>query len=130
MRVRGMKGELEDLGEEYENVDSISKIQTQILNRTGGTVNIFDDSGNFKSTYEILKGISKVWSQISQTDQADLLEIVAGKQRGNQVAALIQSFQSGQVDKALQASINSEGSAQQEQARWMESLEADFCLVA
>jgi TP901 family phage tail tape measure protein len=124
MRVRGMKGELEDLGEEYENVDSISKIQTQILNRTGGTVNIFDDSGNFKSTYEILKGISKVWSQISQTDQADLLEIVAGKQRGNQVAALIQSFESGQVDKALQASINSEGSAYQEQARWMDSLEA------
>lgn len=124
MRVRGMKGELEDLGEEYENVDSISKIQTQILNRTGGTVNIFDESGNFKSTYEILKGISKVWDKISQTDQASLLEVIAGKQRGNQVAALIQSFQSGQVDKALQASMNSAGSAYEEQSRWMESLDA------
>lgn len=119
-----MKGELEDLGEEYENVGSISKIQTQILNRTGGAVNIFDDKGNFKSTYEILKGISQVWSKISQTDQADLLEIVAGKQRGNQVSALIQSFQSGQVDKALQASMNSAGSAYEEQSRWMESLDA------
>lgn len=119
-----MKGELEDLGEEYENVGSISKIQTQILNRTGGAVNIFDDKGNFKSTYEILKGISQVWSKISQTDQADLLEIVAGKQRGNQVSALIQSFQSGQVDKALQASMNSTGSAYEEQSRWMESLDA------
>ena len=54
-----MKGELEALGEEYENVESISKIQTQILNQTNGAVNIFDKNGNFKSTYEILKGISK-----------------------------------------------------------------------
>ncbi|GLB26618.1 hypothetical protein LXJ15735_28590 [Lacrimispora xylanolytica] len=124
MRVRGMKGSLEELGEEYENVESISKIQTQILNRTDGAVNIFDDKGNFKSTYEIIKGISEVWDHISQTKQADLLEIIAGKQRGNQVMALLQSFQSGQVGKALQESINSAGSAQEEQDRWMQSLEA------
>lgn len=42
MRIRGMKGELEALGEEYEDIESISKIQTQILNRTRGSVNIFD----------------------------------------------------------------------------------------
>lgn len=124
MRIRGMRGELEDLGEEYDNVESISKIQTQILNRTGGTVNIFDNAGNFKSTYEILKGISEVWDKISQTDQADLLEVIAGKQRGNSVAALIQSFQSGQVQKALEASINSTGSAYEEQEKWLESIEA------
>ena len=124
MRLRGMKGELQELGEEYENVESISKIQTQILNQTQGAVNIFDDSGNFKSTYEILKGISEVWDHISQVDQAALLETIAGKQRGNQIAALIQSFQSGQVEKALEASMNSAGSAYAEQARWMESLEA------
>lgn len=121
---RMMKGELESLGEEYENVESISKIQTQILNQTNGAVNIFDKNGNFKSTYEILKGISKVWSDISQVDQAALLETIAGKQRGNQISALIQAFQSGQIEKAYEASINSAGSAMQEQERWMESLEA------
>lgn len=46
------------------------------------------------------------------------------KQRGNQISALIQSFQSGQVEKALNASINSDNSAIQEQERWLESLEA------
>ncbi len=71
MRLRGMKGELEAIGEEYDNVESVSKIQTQILNRTKGTVNIFDDVGNFKSTYEIIQGIAKIWNEISQTDQAD-----------------------------------------------------------
>ena len=45
-----MKGELEDLGEEYDNIESISKIQTQILNLTSGKVNIFDDNGKFRST--------------------------------------------------------------------------------
>lgn len=124
MRLRGMKGELQELGEEYENVESISKIQTQILNQTQGDVNIFDDSGNFKSTYEILKQISEVWDHISQVDQAALLETIAGKQRGNQIAALIQSFQSGQVEKALEASMNSAGSAYEEQERWLNSLEA------
>lgn len=124
MRVRGMKGELEELGEEYENVESISKIQTQILNQTHGYVNIFDNNGNFKSTYEILKGISEIWSEISQVDQAALLETIAGKQRGNQVAALIQAFQSGQIEKAYEASANAAGSAMEEQNRWLESLEA------
>lgn len=124
MRLRGMKGELKALGEEYENVESISKIQSQILNQTHGAVNIFDDTGNLKSTYDILKEISDVWDHISQIEQADLLEIIAGDQRGNQVTALIQSFQSGQVEKALNASKNSTGSAYEEQARWMESLEA------
>lgn len=124
MRIRGMKGELEELGEEYENVESISKIQTQILNQTNGAVNIFDKNGNFKSTYEILKGISKVWSDISQVNQAALLETIAGKQRGNQISALIQAFQSGQIEKAYETSVHSAGSAMQEQERWMESLEA------
>ncbi len=124
MRIRGMKGELEELGEEYENVESISKIQTQILNLTHGAVNIFDDNGNFRSTYNILEDIAEVWERISQTDQAALLETIAGKQRGNQISALIQSFQSGQAQKALSDAINSSGSALKEQERWLDSIEA------
>lgn len=124
MRLRGMKGQLEKLGEESEGIESISKIQTQILNLTKGSVNIFKDDGSFKSTYDIINDIAKVWKEINQTDQAALLEIVAGKQRGNQIAALIQSFQSGQAQKAYADAVNAEGSAMQEQERWLESIEA------
>ena len=50
LRIRGMKGELEELGEETDdNVESVSKMQTQILNMTHGKVNIFDGT-DFKST--------------------------------------------------------------------------------
>lgn len=125
MRIRGMKGELESLGEEVdETVDSISKVQTQILNRTGGKVNIFDNMGNFRDYYDIMKDIAEVYDDLNDPDKADLTEILFGKQRGNQGAALIQAFQSGQIQKALEATLNAEGSAMQEQERWMESLEA------
>lgn len=125
MRIRGMKGELESLGEEVdETVDSISKVQTQILNRTGGKVNIFDDMGNFRDYYDIMEDIAEVYDDLNDPDKADLTEILFGKQRGNQGAALIQAFQSGQIQKALEATLNAEGSAMQEQERWLGSLEA------
>ncbi len=122
LRLRGMKGELESLGEEVDdNVDSISKMQTQILNLTNGKVNIFDKNGNFKSTYEIIKGISEVYSSLSSTNQAALLETIAGKQRANQIAALITNFK--QAEKAFVSSENSDGSALKEQERWLDSIE-------
>ena len=124
MRIRGMKGELEDLGEEYDNIESISKIQTQILNLTSGKVNIFDDNGNFRSTYDILKDISEIYDKLSDPDKADLTEILFGKMRGNQGIAIIQAFQSGQIEKAYEAAKNSAGSAQEEFDRWSQSIEA------
>ena len=125
MRIRGMKGQLEQLGEEVdETVDSISKVQTQILNRTGGKVNIFDNMGNFRDYYDIMKDIAEIYNELSDPDKADLTEILFGKQRGNQGAALIQAFQSGQIQKAYEATQNAAGSAQEEQNRWLQSLEA------
>ena len=127
MRIRGMAGELESLGEEVDDsVESISKVQTQILNLTHGKVNIFDDQGEFRNYYEIMKEIADVMDDLTSTEQASLTELLFGKQRGNQGAALIQAFQSGQIEKAYKSAINSAGSAMAEQSRWAESLEADI----
>lgn len=119
-----MKGELQALGEEYEDIESISKIQTQILNLSNGKVNIFDDNGNFRATYDILKDISEIYDSLSDPDKADLTEILFGKMRGNQGIALIQAFQSGQIEKAYEAAKNSAGSAQKEFDSWSQSIEA------
>lgn len=124
MRLRGMKGELQSIGEEYEDIESISKIQTQIYNLTSGHVNIFKDDGSLKSTYDQLKEISEVYFDLSDADRANLTEIMFGKNRANQGIAILQAFQSGQIQKAYEASVNSAGSAMQEQERWLESLEA------
>lgn len=75
-----MKGKLEELGEEVDdNVESISKMQTQILNLTHGKVNIFDDDGNFRNIYEIMRDISEVYDDLTDTERASLLETIAGK---------------------------------------------------
>lgn len=130
MRIRGMKGELEELGEEVDSsVNSISKVQTQILNITKSTskpVNIFDDSGEFRNYYDIMEDISSVYDELSSTDKAKLDEILFGKMRANQGAALIKAFQSGQVQKAYETAANSAGSAAKEQEAWMQGLEASM----
>lgn len=122
LRIRGMKGELEELGEEVDdNVDSISKIQTQILNLTHGKVNIFDDAGNFRNIYDIMADISKIYNELSDTDRASLLEIIAGKNRANAVQALINNW--GNVKKATEAAYNSAGTAYAENEKYLNSLE-------
>ncbi len=121
---RMMKGELQKLGEDAEGVESISKIQTQILNLTKGRVNIFDANGNFRATYDILKDISEVYNELSDPDKANLTEIIFGKLRSNQGLAIISAFQSGQIQKALKDSQNSAGTATEEMVRYSESITA------
>lgn len=122
MRIRGMSGELQDLGEEVDdNVTNISKMQGQVLNLTNGKVNIFDDAGNFKSTYEILQGIAGVWKELSSTDQATLLETIAGKHRANDIAAILGNWE--RVEEATKSAYNSTGSAMEEQAKYADSLQ-------
>lgn len=122
LRLRGMKGELEELGEEVdENVESISKMQTHILNLTNGKVNIFDDNGDFKSTFEIMREIAEIYDELDDAKAADLLETISGKQRANAVGALISNWQ--QVESATEAAYNSAGTATKEQEEWMNSMQ-------
>lgn len=122
MRLRGMKGELQDLGEETDsNVENLSQMQGKVLNLTQGKVNIFDDAGNFKSTYEIMQSIADVYDDLNDTDKADLLETIAGKNRANEVASLIQNW--NRVTQATESAENSTGSAMEEQEKYADSLQ-------
>lgn len=122
MRLRGMKGELQDLGEETdENVENLSQMQGKVLNLTHGKVNIFDNVGDFKSTYEIMQGIADIYDDLTDSDKADLLETIAGKNRANEVAALIQNWD--RVAQATESAENSAGSAMAEQEKYANSLQ-------
>lgn len=116
-----MKGELEELGEESEGVENISKMQGQILNMTDGAVNIFKDNGEFKSTYEIMDGIAEVYDRLSDPDKANLLETIAGKNHANTVAALIQNWDT--AEKMVETAMNAEGSAAAENEKYLDSLQ-------
>ena len=122
MRLRGMKGELQDLGEETdENVENISQMQGKVLNLTHGKVNIFDNNGGFKSTYKIMQGIADIYDDLSDTDKADLLETIAGKNRANEVAAMLSNFK--RAEEATKDGLNSSGSAMAENAKYADSLQ-------
>ena len=122
MRIRGMKGELQDLGEETdENVENLSQMQGKVLNLTHGKVNIFGDDGSFKSTYEIMQGIADMYDDLTDSDKADLLETIAGKNRANEVAALIQNWD--RVKQATDSAYNSAGSAMAENDKYVNSLQ-------
>lgn len=124
LRLASMKGELEAIGEEYDNITSVSKNQTEIYNMTKGQVNILDEqNGKLKSTYQILQEVSSAWKDVNELDKSKLLELMFGKQRANQGAAILTAFQSGQIQKALEEASNSAESAQKEQERWMQSLD-------
>lgn len=78
LRLRGTSVKvLEEMGEETDNVvESVSKMQEKIKALTG--VDILTDSGAYKDTYEILREIGTVWEDMSDIDQAALLELMAG----------------------------------------------------
>lgn len=126
LRMRGQKGALEDIGENADDIESVSKMQTQILNMTKGAVNIMDsaDPTKFRDYYDVMADIAEVLPKLSETDRANLIETLFGKNRANQGQAILQAFQSGQIQKAYQTALNSAGSAQKEQDRWMQSAEA------
>lgn len=124
LRIRGMQEELKALGENSYNINTINKIQSQILKFTNGKVNIFDDMDpdGFRSTYEILSAISREWKNISKTDQSALLKIIADSQNSDTISTLIANM--AQADSALNDSLNSNGSAMEAQEKWMQSLES------
>lgn len=122
LRLRNTKGELEELGVESDGaVESLTKLQTQILNATSGRVNIFDNNGEFKSTYQILSELSNVWSDLDSIQRANLTTWIAGATQANTFSSIMENF--GEGAQAVQTALNSEGSAMQENARHMDSIE-------
>lgn len=125
MRLRGASTEIKNIGESTDGmVESTSKLREKVLALTNvdgtGGFDIMADSENFKSTYQIMQGISEVWQDISDVNQAALIELIAGKQRGNTVSALLTNM--AQANNILSDSLNSSGSAMEEYNVYLDSL--------
>lgn len=121
MYLRASKVELEEAGESTEGMaESTSKLRDSVLALTGQKVDIMLDDQNYKSTFQILKEISQVWSSMADIDQAALLELLGGKRNANATAALIQNF--GIAEQALESATNSAGSAAAENEKYLDSI--------
>ena len=121
LRLRGTSTkELEEAGEDTVGVvESKSKLRTKIQGYTG--IDILTDSGAYKSTYEILLEISKVWDDLTDQDRAGLLELIAGKTRSNAAAAILSNTKD--LEKAYKSAMEAEGSALRENEKYLDSIQ-------
>lgn len=70
-RIRGVSDEGDELAS-----DHLPKLEEK-FNKVGLSLKKTDDS--FKSTYEIMLDIAKVWDKLPDFSRAEILETVAGK---------------------------------------------------
>lgn len=113
LRIAGLN---EDLQEEAGLANDVSKA---LLKYAG--INVFDEqTGQIRSTYEIMKDLAGVWDDLNKNEQTMLLNVLAGKQRADVAAAMLTNWE--EVDKAIQDASNSMGSAIKEQEAYINSI--------
>ena len=123
-RLRGTTTDIDDDAESA--VTNVSKLQGKIKALTkeangGEGIDIINENGEYKSTYEILTEISKIFDKMDDVSQASLLELIAGKNRSSVVAAILQN--GNILEKAYSDALNSEGSAQKELDTYLDSIQ-------
>lgn len=119
LRLRGAKAELEDMGEDTDGLcESSSKLREQLQALTG--VDIMLNDNTFKSTTQIVKELGATWDKLSDSSQAATLELVAGKTRANNVAALLKNYK--KIDNVLGSLEDAEGSALKENEAIVDSI--------
>ena len=131
------KNELASLGEDVDDfvVQTQSKIDETVRSYTAVASNAFkgisvlDENGNYRSTYEILRDISLVYQEILEADKKAgtnrgqaLLEVLAGKNRSNVAASILQSPEllTSVYEEAIN---NSQGSVAKELESQLQSIE-------
>lgn len=118
-RIRGAKSELEEEGEEMTM--TVSKLRDEIKSISG--VEIMLDEHSFRSTYDILNDLSKVWKDLNDTDQARIGEMLGGKVGINTVYAMLENFETARdVVKELNEGM-AEGSADRELETALDSIQ-------
>lgn len=121
MYLRASKTDAENAGIATDGMaSSVSELRSELKQLAG--VDIMKDDNTFKSTYQIMKELSEVWKDLSDTTQANITELIAGKRGGQSTSALLNNF--SVAEDAMKQALNSSGSAMRENETYMQSLQA------
>ena len=85
-------------------------------------IEVEDSNGNLKSTYDVLRELKPQWDKMTDAERNTLGVALAGKNQYRVLASIMQNF--GHAVDATNTALNSSGSAMEENAAYMESLEA------
>lgn len=120
MRLRSTKSDMEAAGEDTSGMaDSVSKLRDEILALTGVDLQIDEDT--YKTPYQILTEIGKVWDDLSDMERANVGEKLFGKQRANIGFAILENYE--RAEAILKTSQESAGSAFRENEIYLESIQ-------
>lgn len=121
MYLRASKTDAENAGIATDGMaDSVSELRSELKQLAG--VDIMKDDNTFKSTYQIMKELSEVWKDLSDTTQANITELISGKRGGQSTSALLNNF--SVAEDAMKQALNSSSSAMRENQTYMDSLQA------
>lgn len=92
-RLTNSKAELDELGESTDDLaESTAKYREELLALTG--VDIQDQNGQFKSTFQILKGIAGQWERIQKAGNAEAVAtLVAGTRQQPVFYSIMRNFE-------------------------------------
>ena len=115
---------MQEAGLETEGmVESTAKLRDEILAVAG--VDILDSTGrNFKSTYQIMSELAKVWGQLDGLAKQGLLEKIAGKRGAVAVGAALQNWNI--AEQARDLALNGGGSMDEQLAVYNQSIQASL----
>ena len=122
MRIRGYDEETESYTNDVEVLNGKIADLTKTASTPGG-ISLFTDETKteYKSTYQLLEEISEIYDELTDKQQAQLLEALAGKRQGQIVAATIKNFDAAR--KAMDNMTHSAGDADKEMNTIKQSLE-------
>lgn len=121
MRIRGYDEETEEYVGGLEELSGDIADLTKTVEHPLG-ISLFKDEAKteFKSTLELLRDISTIYDELTDKQQASLLEKLAGKRGGQIVASILNNFEA--VENSLETMQNSAGTAEAEMSIITESL--------
>lgn len=112
LRLQGMDDEGETSLELMAQMDAL-------FNKLG--LSVYKADGSLKNTYDILKDLAPVYQEATAAEKAYITETIAGKYQAQNAAAILNNFQA--AIEATETALNSEGSALNENAKYMDSIE-------
>lgn len=117
-RLRNTKTELDDLGEAMTDA-TYEKLVSAL---TDANVALTDANGEFRSTYDIMADIARVWDTLSSTAQAGLATTISGTRQQAIFYSIIEQFQ--EASGAMDEMAHSAGALDEAYATFMKSTQA------
>ncbi|MGL5328316.1 MAG: phage tail tape measure protein [Peptostreptococcaceae bacterium] len=115
-RMRGLK--LSNNGELEKDEELLGKVEDKL--RTIAGVELMDNNGMLRSTFDVLQDLSLVWESLNVNQQQFLTETLAGNRQNIVLSQILQNWKT--VDKAILATSESTGYSQEVNERYLDSV--------